>query len=84
MTRQDAGSGPRLPARKRSPAESVSIQVTTEFLDDLAQVSRVLLNDSARFLQARRLWLRMIFTGARFVRWLHPVTVGRQQKGALS
>jgi hypothetical protein len=37
-------------ARKRPPTEVASIQVTTEFLDDLPQVSRVLLNDPARFL----------------------------------
>jgi hypothetical protein len=34
-----------------TPTEAASIQVT-KFLDDLPQVSRVLLNDSSRFLQA--------------------------------
>jgi hypothetical protein len=52
----------------RLPTEADSIQVTTELLDNLPQVARVLFDQSPRLLHAWRFWLWRFFASVLFAR----------------
>src|SRR5277367_4151776 len=79
----DAPKGHLLDPLNEEGAKATSIEATTEPLDDLQQVVRVLLNNPARFLRARQLGRRLILTRVRFFGRFHTGTVGADPKGAI-